>query len=267
LPNFVPWPFIWLSPAITCDHLGRKARHRQTIAIVDFMQNSLACVPHQSDECDRGGSRGKGNQNMKIFTIETDTNNITAYGTAKEAGAIANAEQFRNQAGLAKLAAKWPAARLVEIWNSLPGAESVKKFKDRNTAVERIWKAIQSLTPASPDASEPVVPEPATAAAEAPQTPDAAPVAAASGKKATRVNKAPKAATKAKKSLQGSKTETILDLLKRPGGVSAKELMETTGWQAHSVRGFLSGTVGKKMGLAIISTKGENGDRTYSIEG
>jgi len=95
---------------------------------------------------------------MKIYTIENETNNITVHGTPKEAEAIANAERFRNQAGLAKLAADWPMARLVEIWNSLPGADRVKKFKDRNTAVERIWKAIQSL---SVFASE--VPQPATA--------------------------------------------------------------------------------------------------------
>ena len=63
---------------------------------------------------------------------------------------------------------------------------------------------------------------------------------------------------------EGSKTEKELDLLKRPDGATAKELMKATGWQAHSVRGFLSGTVGKKMGLAVTSTKGENGERSYS---
>jgi len=42
--------------------------------------------------------------------------------------------------------------------------------------------------------------------------------------------------------------------------------MKETGWQAHSVRGFLSGTVGKKMGLAVTSTKGEDGERTYSVK-
>ena len=47
----------------------------------------------------------------------------------------------------------------------------------------------------------------------------------------------------------------------------AKELMKATGWQPHSVRGFLSGTVGKKMGLAVSSTKGEDGERTYSVKG
>ena len=67
--------------------------------------------------------------------------------------------------------------------------------------------------------------------------------------------KAPKSQKTAKSARDGSKTAKILDLLKRPGGATAKELMKATGWQPHSVRGFLSGTVGKKMGLAVTSTK------------
>jgi hypothetical protein len=42
--------------------------------------------------------------------------------------------------------------------------------------------------------------------------------------------------------------------------------MKATGWQAHSVRGFLSGTVGKKMGLAVTSSKGDDGERRYSVK-
>jgi Protein of unknown function (DUF3489) len=64
---------------------------------------------------------------------------------------------------------------------------------------------------------------------------------------------------------EGTKTAKVLDLLKRPGGATAKELMKATGWQAHSVRGFLSGTLGKKMGLAVESTKREDGERQYKI--
>ena len=83
--------------------------------------------------------------------------------------------------------------------------------------------------------------------------------------------KAPKGRTKRevakpKVARDGSKTAKILDLLKRPGGATSKELMKATGWLPHSVRGFLSGTVRKKMGLTVTSTKGENGERTYSVE-
>ncbi len=42
--------------------------------------------------------------------------------------------------------------------------------------------------------------------------------------------------------------------------------MGVTGWQAHSVRGFLSGTVSKKMGLKVVSAKSESGARSYSID-
>ena len=75
---------------------------------------------------------------MKNFTIENETNNITVHGSAKEAEALPDSERFGTEAALAKLAANWPAARLVEIWNSLPGATPVNKFKDRATAVSRI---------------------------------------------------------------------------------------------------------------------------------
>ena len=64
----------------------------------------------------------------------------------------------------------------------------------------------------------------------------------------------------------GGKCRGENNLLKRPGGATSKELMKATGWLPHSVRGFLSGTVRKKMGLTVTSTKGEDGERTYSVE-
>ena len=106
---------------------------------------------------------------------------------------------------------------------------------------------------------------------------DVAKKKAKSAKKASPAKKAPKTAAKPKGARpdkaakqkgvrEGSKTETILALLKRPGGVTAKELMKATGWQPHSVSGFLSGTIGKKMGLTVTSTKGEDGERSYSVK-
>src|SRR5271154_1453313 len=93
-----------------------------------------------------------------------------------------------------------------------------------------------------------------------------APAKPKSGKKASPAKKAHKSAKKATGARDGSKTAKVLELLKRPGGVTTKELMKATGWQPHSVRGFLSGTVGKKMGLTVTSAKAEDGERSYSVE-
>ena len=205
---------------------------------------------------------------MKIFMIENETDNITVYSLAKDAEAVKNAERFRNEAGLAKLAANWPGNRLVDVWNSLPGVTPVKKFKDRGTAVKRIWNALQHLGEAVAAIHGGVENTPiqaATATPAAPQTPDVAPKAKGSKTKASAVKEAPKPAVKAS-AREGSKTEIVLGLLKRGGGVTSVELMEVTGWQAHSVRGFLSGTIGKKMGLTLVSEKSPNGARIYSLK-
>jgi hypothetical protein len=84
----------------------------------------------------------------------------------------------------------------------------------------------------------------------------------------SKTKRVPKATTTAKKAAparRGSKTAKIIDLLKRPGGVTMKELMKATGWQAHSVRGFLSGTLGKKMGAPVKSSKRADGERDYRL--
>jgi len=93
-----------------------------------------------------------------------------------------------------------------------------------------------------------------------------APKKAKSAPKVKAAKMAPKAAKKATGARDGSKASQILERLKAPTGTTVAELMKATGWQAHSVRGFLSGTVNKKLGLAVISTKAEDGERTYSIK-
>jgi hypothetical protein len=200
---------------------------------------------------------------MIIFTIENESNNIMAHATVQDAEAVPKAERFRNEAGLAKLAADWPAARLVEIYNSLPGVSPIKKFTDRKTAVGRIWKAIQSLRRALPKEAGALAEAQtdATATPVAPQLAELAPTETPADQKTTPAKKAPKA----NGAREGSKTAIVLALLKREGGVTSKDLMAATGWQPHSVRGFLSGTVGKKMGLKVVSAKAESGERSYSL--
>jgi len=89
-------------------------------------------------------------------------------------------------------------------------------------------------------------------------------------KSAERRPKSQKAAKQAKPTAgarEGSKAAKVLDLLKRSGGVTLKELSKATGWQPHSVRGYLSGTVGKKMKLTVASAKDADGERRYSVKG
>jgi hypothetical protein len=93
----------------------------------------------------------------------------------------------------------------------------------------------------------------------APNQPKSAPMAKA-------LKKAPKGPKKAGSARDGSKAAKVLDLLQRPEGASMKELLKSTGWQPHSVRGFLSGAIRKKMGMTVTSTKAVDGERTYSIK-
>ncbi len=59
----------------------------------------------------------------------------------------------------------------------------------------------------------------------------------------------------------------ILEMLKRPEGATLKDIISATAWQAHSVRGFISGGLGKKMGITVESFKSETGERAYRIAG
>ena len=74
------------------------------------------------------------------YTINSE-NNITAFALAKEAKSAPDVERFATAKELAKLAEQWPAARLVDIWNALPGVVPAKRFTSRKTAVVRVWAA------------------------------------------------------------------------------------------------------------------------------
>jgi hypothetical protein len=63
-----------------------------------------------------------------------------------------------------------------------------------------------------------------------------------------------------------TKQDAVLTLLSHADGASVAELSAATSWQTHSVRGFLAGTVKKKLGFVLSSSKSEDGVRRYRIE-
>ena len=64
-----------------------------------------------------------------------------------------------------------------------------------------------------------------------------------------------------------TKADVVIKKLRSAKGATIDALMEATGWQAHSVRGFLSGTVKKRLGLTLSSEVGKDGIRRYRIDG
>ena len=125
------------------------------------------------------------------------------------------------------IASEWPLKRLVATWNSLPGVTPVEKFTSRQIALERIWRAVE-------------FPEQARRKAIARM---------GKGKFQFR---------------EGSKAAQAYTLLCRPEGVTVRELQELTGWQRHTVRGFLSASV-RRQGARVRSFQ-RAGERVYQVK-
>ena len=153
---------------------------------------------------------------MNTFTI--DAHNAIAR-LDPEKHPARDAEKFTSENELAKLAAQWPARRLVEIWNGMHGVRRVAKFRDRQTAVRRLWTKAQDLRPVQ---------------------------------------------TKSTAVRDGTKAARVVALLREPSGATIKAIMAITGWQAHSVRGFISAQLTKKRGLRVQSFT-RNAERVYRI--
>src|SRR3954454_15500367 len=138
-----------------------------------------------------------------------------------------DAVAFSTPEQLDAVTANWPMRRLVDVWNQIPGQRRVARFENRSVAVQRLWRAIESLQllAAKPQEAEPT-------------------------KKEVR---------------RRTTAERILELLKAPEGATLAALMQATGWQAHSVRGFLSGKLSKQMGLRVSSVR-RNGARVYALK-
>lgn len=195
----------------------------------------------------------------KFFSIDEE-NNITVHASKQDASAVANAVMFSTDRQFADLVGI-DGKRLIEVWNTLPGVTPVKKFTSRAIAIERIWKALQSLTcpekaggPAIPASVRAQVADLATASAKG--TEDAMPQPERASTPAN---------ANSGKVREGSKTATVLEMIRKSGGATLQEIAMATGWQAHSVRGFLSGTVSKRMGLNVERAKRADGTYAYQV--
>jgi hypothetical protein len=134
---------------------------------------------------------------------------------------------FASAEDLEQLVAGWPMRRLVDVWNGLPGVRPVARFENRKVGVQRIWQELQAEAPAS------------------------APQRRQSG-------------SKRKRQVRESKLHLVLRMLQEPEGATLEDLMKATRWQAHSVRGFLSGKVSKQLALPLESFR-RDGARVYRL--
>jgi hypothetical protein len=161
------------------------------------------------------------------FEITSDDHILTMIDDV-QAEAHEHDRAFATEQELNELAGAWPMKRLIEIWNRLPGVQAVHKFENRPIAIARIWRAIGGEG------------EPARRAVPSHRTP---------GKRAA--------------FREGSKAAQVCSLLCRPEGATLNEIRAATGWQAHTVRGFISRTL-RKQGRRIRSFE-KNGERVYRV--
>jgi Protein of unknown function (DUF3489) len=236
--RFGDWRVCWL---------GGWTKHRFAFIVMvvrdgpESLEKSLACGGVQSDESWwRSTPRQKENDsNMNVFTI-TAKNEVRRFTSGQEIppGGVV----FGSAEELAAAVGPWPTARLVEVWNQVPGAKPLTKFTDRKTAVRRLWEALAARMPDSGQQRRKVGSKPQAALTIA------------------------KPAKQGQTAGKGTKTEQILALLRQPSGATLDSLMRATEWQAHSVRGFISGQLGKRMGLRVKSFR-RDGERVYRLRG
>ncbi len=144
---------------------------------------------------------------------------------SEEEGKTKDTERVTSFEEWNQTAGAWPLKRLVGIWNDVPGVVPVQKFTSREIALRRIWRAIHA-------------PEQATQ------------------RKAKEQSRVP--------FREGSKAAQVYALLCRPEGATAPQIGELTGWQRHSVRGFLSASL-RKQGRKVRSFT-RAGERAHRLK-
>src|SRR6516225_6236475 len=129
---------------------------------------------------------------MMTFTIDSDDHIATAAGDLQPEGA----DHFGSLDELRQVVAQWPTSRLVRLWNGLPGVTPVKRFTDRKTALDRIWKALEN--------------------------------GSAHAKTRSKASRKRSARAKTTGVRTGTKKAQVIRMLQRPNGASIAEIMRVT---------------------------------------
>ena len=164
-----------------------------------------------------------------VFTIDSNDHIATVTGDLKPEGT----DHFSSLDELHQVSAQWPASRLVRLWNGLPGVTPVKRFTDRRTALNRIWKAVQNGSARSKARSKPL-----------------------------RVGRARSEKPTVRK---GTKKAQVIRMLQRSYGASLAEIMRVTKWQPHTVRGFISRALVHNLRLKVTRFRRDQGQAAYRL--
>lgn len=132
-----------------------------------------------------------------------------------------------------QVVAQWPASRLVRLWNGLPGVTPVKRFTDRKTALNRIWKTLE--------------------------------LGSAHAKTRSKTPRKSSARAKATGVRTGTKKAQVIRMLQRANGASVAEIMRVTQWQPHTVRGFISRALVHDLRLKVTRFKRDQGQAAYRL--
>ena len=198
-----------------------------------------------------------------VFRLDED-GGISAYATQAEAARAAAAEggsTFETFRGLTTITKLKPVQLLVDCWNSLPGVTPVKRFKDRESAVRRIWAVIEESV--APTMREALYPEQHKEPLRQGQTITLEIAAPPLPQPEQQEAPAPAAAPEQQQApapREGSKKAQALAMLK--AGTTREALQTTFGWLPHTTRGFLS-ILGKTHKLEV--TKQQDGTRYYRL--
>ena len=198
---------------------------------------------------------------MTTFIID-EQNNITAFGSPEAATATTTPfDAFNSQLQLAELVAGWPTARLVTLWNSLPGVTPVKRFKNSDTAASRIWDRMQGL-------GEAAQPQEQRKAKGGTRSARGTPAMSQSAQKASPAKRRPKPRNSPKRRKPPRRARAAECASDRPA--AAQERRHSGGNYAEDGlagshrAGPMAGSL-KKAGYQIASFKSDKGGQTYKI--